>query len=52
MVSKNPYLFLDDLLGLSTDRVIEFCIDLVLGAQPIFIPTYCMAIVEMTKLRK
>ena len=44
--------FLEELLGLPPDREIEFCIDLVPGAQPISIPPYKIAPAELTELRK
>ena len=51
MVSEFPDIFHEDLLGLPPDREIEFCIDLIHGAQPVSIPAYRMAPAEMTELR-
>ena len=44
--------FPEELPGLSPDREIEFCIDLIPGAQPISISPYRMAPVKLTELRK
>ena len=44
--------FPDDLPGLPPDREIEFCIDLIPGAQPVSIQPYRMAPAELTELRK
>ena len=52
VVEEFPNVFLEDLLGLSLDREFKFCIDLVLGAQLIFVTPYRMAPVELTELRK
>ena len=52
MVEEFPDVFFNELLGLPLDREIEFCIDLVLGAQLVFIPPYRMAPAELIELRK
>ena len=52
MVEEFPNIFPEELLGLPTDREIEFCIDLIPGAQPISIPPYRMAPTELTEFRK
>ncbi|KAL8104948.1 hypothetical protein AgCh_028926 [Apium graveolens] len=44
--------FPDELPGLPPDREIEFSIDLILGVEPVFKATYCMAPVEMKELAK
>ena len=43
-------MFLEDLLGLSPDRELEFGIDLLSGSAPISIPTYKMAPAELKEL--
>ena len=43
VVSEFLDVFLENLLGLPADREIEFCIDLILGTQPISISPYRMA---------
>ena len=43
IVSKFPYVFLKELLGLLLDREVELCIDVIFGTQPIFILPYWMA---------
>ena len=43
--------FLDELSGLPPDREIEFCIDLIPGAEPIYVPSYRITLVELTELR-
>ncbi|XP_024028694.1 uncharacterized protein LOC112093783 [Morus notabilis] len=52
VVDELADVFLEDLPGLPPDREIEFCIDLVSGMAPIFIPPYRMASTEMRELRK
>ncbi|XP_021278481.1 uncharacterized protein LOC110412278 [Herrania umbratica] len=44
--------FFDELLELPSKREIEFCIDLILGTQPIFIPLYQMAQVKLRELKR
>ncbi|XP_075097797.1 uncharacterized protein LOC142175124 [Nicotiana tabacum] len=44
--------FPDDLSGLPPERIIDFGIDLMSGTQPIFIPPYRMAPVELNKWRE
>ncbi|XP_070004354.1 uncharacterized protein [Nicotiana sylvestris] len=39
-----------DLPGMPLDKDIDFGIDLVLGTQPISIPSYCMALAELKEL--
>ena len=43
MVSEFANVFLEELPGLPPIREIKFCINLVLGTQPISIPPYRMA---------
>ena len=43
--------FPDDILGLPLNRAIEFVIELVLGTEPISIPPYRMAPVELKELK-
>ncbi|KAL5578632.1 hypothetical protein UlMin_011074 [Ulmus minor] len=45
-------IFPNELPGLPPERGIEFCIDLILRASPIFISPYCMAPTELMELRK
>ena len=52
MVEEFPDVFPEELSGLLPDREIKFCIDLIPGAQPISVPHYRMALVELTELRK
>ena len=52
MVDEFSDVFSEELPGLPPNREIEFCIDLVPGAQPISIPPYRMAPTELTELRK
>ena len=46
-----PDVFPDDLSGLPPDRAIEFVIELVLRTEPISIPPYRMAPVELKELK-
>ena len=43
--------FLEELPGLPPEREIEFCIDLIPGTQPISIPPYRMAPIELKELK-
>ena len=43
--------FLDDIVGLPPDREVEFTIDLILRTEPISIPLYRMAPVELRELK-
>ena len=43
--------FLEELPGLSSDKEIEFGIDVALGTQPISIPPYHMAPLELRELK-
>ena len=43
--------FLEELLGLTPDREIEFGIDVPPGTQPISIPPYHMAPLELRELK-
>ena len=52
MAEEFPDVFSDELSGSPPDREIEFCIDLIPRAQPISVPPYLMAPVELTELRK
>ena len=40
VVSDFPDVYLVDLPSMPPDRDIDFCIDLVLGTQPVCIPSY------------
>ena len=51
MVREFPNVFLEELLGMPPDREIKFCIDLAPGVQPVFIPPYCMAPIELRELK-
>ncbi len=44
--------FLEELPGLPPDSEIEFCIDIVLSTNPIFIPPYRMTPVELKELKE
>ena len=46
-----PDVFLDDIVGLPPEREVEFTIDLIPGTEPISIPPYRMAPVELRKLK-
>ena len=52
MVEEYPNVFPEEFSGLPPDREIEFCIDLIPRAQPIFVSPYRMAPTKLTKLRK
>ncbi|XP_070031717.1 uncharacterized protein [Nicotiana tomentosiformis] len=52
IVKEFPEMFPDDLPGIPPDREIEFGIDTLLGTQPISIPPYIMAPVELNELKK
>ncbi|XP_006854885.2 uncharacterized protein LOC18444659, partial [Amborella trichopoda] len=52
VVSGFPDVFPEDLPGLPPDREIEFCIDLIPGAQPVSIAPYRMAPAELAELKK
>ncbi|XP_060967115.1 uncharacterized protein LOC133035345 [Cannabis sativa] len=52
VVSGFPDVFLEDLPGLPLDREIEFCIDLIPGAQPVSIAPYRMAPAELVEFKK
>ena len=43
--------FSEELPGLPLEREIEFCIDLILGTQPISIPPYRMTTIELKELK-
>ena len=43
--------FQDDIAGLPSDREVEFTIDLILGTEPISIPSYKMAPTELRELK-
>ena len=47
MVSEYRDVFLTDSPGMSSDRVIDFCIDLDLGNHVIYIPSYHIALEEL-----
>ena len=50
MVSKFSDIFPKELLRLSPERKIEFCINFVLGTQLISIPPYRIGLVELREL--
>ncbi|XP_059277567.1 uncharacterized protein LOC132031617 [Lycium ferocissimum] len=50
-LSDYPKVFSKDLLGIPPDRVIDFGIDVIPYTQPIFIPPYRMAPVELRELK-
>ena len=51
IVKEFPDVFLDDISGLPPDRAIEFVIELIPGTEPISIPPYRMAQVELKELK-
>ena len=51
VVREFPDVFLDDIAGLPPDREVEFTIDLIPGIEPISIPPYRMAPVELRELK-
>ena len=52
VVCEFPDVFPEELPGLPPDREIEFCIDVVPGTDPICMPPYRMAPVELKKLNE
>ena len=52
IVREFPDIFPEELPGLPPDREIEFSIDLIPGAEPVFKAPYRMAPMEMKKLAK
>ena len=52
VVCEFPDVFLEELSGLPTEREIEFCIDVVPGTDPISMPPYRMASVELKELNE
>ena len=51
VVREFPYVFLDDIVGLPPEREVEFTIDLIPGTEPISIPPYRMAPIELRELK-
>ena len=51
VVREFPNLFPDDIAGLPPERDLEFTIDLIPGTEPISIPPYRMAPVELRELK-
>ena len=51
IVKEFPYVFPDDISGLTLDRAIEFVIELIPGTEPISIPLCKMAPVELKELK-
>ena len=51
IVKEFPDVFPDDISGLPPDREIEFVIELIPGTEPISIPPYRMAPVELKELK-
>ncbi|XP_070040527.1 uncharacterized protein [Nicotiana tomentosiformis] len=52
LVRDFPYVFPTDLSGMQPDIDIDFGIDLLSGTQPISIPRYCMAPLELKELKE
>ncbi|XP_070046763.1 uncharacterized protein [Nicotiana tomentosiformis] len=52
VVKEFPDVFPVDLMGMPPDRDIDFSINLLSGTQPISIPPYCMAPVELKELKE
>ena len=52
VVCEFPDVFPEELPGLPPDREIEFCIDVVLGTDPISMPPYRMAPAELKELNE
>ena len=50
-VREFPDVFPDDIAGLRPEREVEFTIDLIPGIEPISIPPYRMAPVELRELK-
>ena len=51
LVREFPDVFPDDIVGLPSEREVEFTIDLIPGAEPISIPPYRMAPAELRELK-
>ena len=51
VVREFPDVFPDDIVGLPSEREVEFTIDLIPGAEPISIPPYRMAPAELRELK-
>ena len=51
VVREFPDVFSDDITGLPPEREVEFTIDLIPGTEPISIPPYRMAPVELRELK-
>lgn len=51
IVNEFPEVFPEELPGIPPEREIEFCIDLLPGTQPISIPPYRMAPIELKELK-
>ena len=51
VVIEFPDVFPDDIAGLPLNREVEFTIDLITGTEPISIPPYRIAIVELRELK-
>ena len=45
-------IFPEEFLGLPPEREIEFCIDVVSGTDPISMPPYRMALIELSELKE
>ncbi|XP_070048805.1 uncharacterized protein [Nicotiana tomentosiformis] len=52
VVRDYPYVFSVDLMGMPPDRDVDFGIDVLPSTQPIFIPPYRMAPVELKELKE
>ena len=51
VVREFPDVFPDDIAGLHPKKEVEFTIDLILGTEPISIPSYRMASAELRELK-
>ena len=52
VVCEFPDVFLEELLGLPPEREIEFCIDVVPGANPTSVPSYRMTPAKLKELNE
>ena len=51
VVREFPYVFPNDIVGLPPEREVEFTINLITGTEPISIPPYRMAPIELRQLK-
>ncbi len=52
IVRESIDVFPEELLGMPPDREIEFCIDTVLGTNPIYVPPYRIAPAKLKELKE